>query len=132
MKISINLKSVITACDGDKDVISHKGNGMLNRRGSLMRLSFPLSGVMQTLVFDESEPDKMELIRGGDRLVFELGSRTEGRYKTEYITLFPEITTHALHVAQNDKGIFVHLAYTLNLSGEKQHFDMEIEVAYPA
>lgn len=130
MKVLIQLKSVITAPDGAKDRITHKGNAMLQRAGTLLRLSFPLSGVMQTLVFDESEPDKVELQRGGDRLMFELGRKTEGRYKTEYFTLFPEITTHALQVAQNDKGIFVHLAYTLSLSGEIQHFDMEIEVTY--
>lgn len=130
MKVSINLKSVITSCTGDKDVISHKGNGMLTRSGCMARLSFPLSGVMQTLVIDESMPDEMELVRGGDRMVFSLGRKSEGRYKTEYMTLFPEITTHALHLAQRDGGFFVHLAYTLDLSGERQHFDMEIEVAY--
>ncbi len=130
MKVSIQLKSNITAPDGSRDQITHRGNAMLNRQGTRFRLSFPLEGVMQTLVFDENEPTAMELQRSGDRLVFELGSQTEGRYKTEYFTLFPEIKTHTLHVAQNDKGIFVHLAYSLTLSGEKQEFDMEIEVAY--
>jgi hypothetical protein len=131
MKVLIQLKSNILLPDGSHDQIIHKGNAMLNRSGTLMRLSFPVEGVMQTLVFDENEPTVMELQRGGDRLFFELGNRTEGRYKTEYITLFPEIKTHTLQVAQKSNGIFVHLAYTLILSGEKQEFDMEIEVAYP-
>ena len=131
MKVFINLNSNIITPNGEKDRITHKGNGMLTQSGSTLRLSFPLSGVMQTLILDESEPTTMELRRGADRLVFELGAKTEGRYKTEYFTLFPEIKTHVLHFAQKGNGLFVHLAYTLTLSGEKQEFDMEIEVAYP-
>ena len=128
MKVLIDLTSEITLADGDKDVITHQGSAMLTKNGNFTRLSFPLSGVMQTLIYDQSQPDCLELQRGGDRLVFDLHNETEGRYKTEYILLFPQIKTHRLSFSPNDGNGFVHLDYTLSLEGEIQHFNMKIEV----
>ena len=129
MKVIVNLSSVVTSFDGTSDTINHHANGMLKATGSTLRLSFPLSGMMQTLVYSADEPHLLELIRGGDRLVFDTSlPETEGRYKTEYIVLFPTINTHKLCCDLTEKGGNLSLNYTLSLEGEVQHFCMEIEV----
>ena len=128
MKVFINLVSTITLPDGDTDRITHRGNGMLHQNGPLTRLAFPLEGVMQTLMYETENPSLVELTRGGDRLVFETGRRTEGRYKTEYMTFFPTIMTHRLLVALVGGNGVIELDYTLTIEGESQHFNMKIEV----
>ena len=130
MKIFLHLKSTVTDCDGESDVITHSGNGMLIQSGPLYRLSFSLNGVMQTLVFDPTERAALELQRGGDRMLFDTRlDRTEGRYQTEYVTLFPTVMTHRLDNALTLQGGTLHLAYTLDIGGQLQHFSMEIEVS---
>lgn len=129
MKIFLRLKSTVTDSDGESDVITHSGNGMLIQNGPLYRLSFSLSGVMQTLVFDPFDRRSLELQRGGDRMLFDDRiPRTEGRYQTEYITLFPTIMTHRLQNDIHENGGNLLLDYTLDISGQIQHFCMEIEV----
>ena len=130
MKVYIELESTITGSDGEKDTITHKGNAMLKETNGLYRLSFPISGVMQTLVFDRENPGQMELQREGDRLVFDTSCETEGRYKTEYFTLFPHIQTKNLTVLFLKSSISLRLSYKMDISGEIQHFDMAIEVKY--
>lgn len=128
MKVHIKLESTITDSTGEKNTIAHEGNAMLTESHSLLRLSFPLSGVMQTLVFDKENPGQLELQRGGDRLLFDTSCETEGRYQTEYITLFPLIRTEDLTVVFLPSGISLHLCYQMDIGGERQHFDMAIEV----
>ncbi|MBE6637951.1 MAG: DUF1934 family protein [Ruminococcaceae bacterium] len=129
MKVFIRLKSTVSSPEAENDTITHQGTGMLTHSGALLRVSFPLSGIMQTLVYDPKEPHRLELWRGGDRLYFDTAvSFAEGRYCIEGITLFPKIQTHSLEGSLTEKGGKVLIDYTLTLETEIQHFHMEIEV----
>ena len=129
MKVFINLESTVTSADGTKDRIPHSGNGMLTCQNSTLRLSFPISGIMQTLIYDKNTPHHLELQRGSDRLEFDTSlSETDGRFQTEYFVIFPKIRTHTLRVDLTESGGSILLSYDLSLEGEIQHFHMEIEV----
>lgn len=130
MKVFVNLTSTVTDESNVTDSLpSCKAIGMLKESASLFRLSFPLEGKMQTLIFEEERRDLLELRRESGFLLFDCqASFTEGLYKIEHMALLPKVYTHRLTNGITEGGGKLVLDYTLDFEGEKQHFYMEIEV----
>ena len=130
MKVFVNLKSTVTDADRASDTISpSRVVGMLKKSGTSYRLSFPLEGKMQTLIFEE-KCDCMELRRENGFLLFDTQVPfTEGLYKVEHLALLPKVYTHHLTCGISETGGKLILDYTLDFEGERQHFYMEIEVS---
>ena len=130
MKVFISLISTVTDESRAIDALPPcKAVGMLKKSGSLLRLSFPLNGQMQTLCFDPDLRTQLELRRENGFLLFDsTAAKTEGLYKLEQLCLTPTVCTHRLANGLTENGGELTLDSTLDFEGEKQHFHMEIEV----
>lgn len=129
MKVFVNLTSTVTDDSHAIDTLPQsRVSGMLKKDGSMLRLSFPLDGKMQTLIFEDKNKGVLELRRENGYMLFDRQTTTEGLYKVEHFSLLPKIKTHRLSNGITEEGGKLILDYTLDFEGEKQHFHMEIEV----
>ena len=131
MKVFVNLISTVTDENREVDTLpAVRSIGMLKQNGNTLRLSFPMEGQMQTLIFEEENKDVLELRRESGFLIFDRQAPfTEGLYKVEHLALMPKICTHRLNNSVTLSGGKLTLDYTLDFEGQKQHFHMEIEVS---
>ena len=130
MKVFVNLTSAVTDENREVDTLpAVRSIGMLKQSGNTLRLSFPMQGQMQTLIFEEDRRDLLELRRESGFLIFDCSQPTEGLYKVEHLALIPKICTHRLKNILTNEGGELTLDYTLDFEGQKQHFHMEIEVS---
>lgn len=130
MKVFVNLTSAVTDENREVDTLpAVRCIGMLKQSGNTLRLSFPMEGQMQTLIFEEGNKDALELRRESGFMLFDCSQPTEGLYKVEHLALIPKICTHRLKNTLTAKGGELTLDYTLDFEGQKQHFHMEIEVS---
>ena len=131
MKVFVNLTSAVTDESREVDTLpTVRCIGMLKQNGNTLRLSFPMQGQMQTLIFEEDRRDLLELRRESGFLIFDRQAPfTEGLYKVEHLALMPKICTHRLKNTLTNEGGELTLDYTLDFEGQKQHFHMEIEVS---
>ena len=129
MKVFVNLTSAVTDESREVDTLpTVRCIGMLKQNGNTLRLSFPMEGQMQTLIFEENQRDLLELRRESGFMLFDCSQPTEGLYKVEHLALIPKIYTHRLQNTVTMEGGEMTLDYTLDFEGQKQHFHMEIEV----
>ena len=130
MKVFVNLTSAVTDENREVDTLpAVRSIGMLKQNGNTLRLSFPMEGQMQTLIFEEDRRDLLELRRESGFMLFDCSQPTEGHYKVEHLALIPKICTHRLKNTLTNEGGELTLDYTLDFEGQKQHFHMEIEVS---
>ena len=130
MKVFVNLTSAVTDENREVDTLpAIRSIGMLKHNGNTLRLSFPMEGQMQTLIFEEDKKNTLELRRENGFMLFDCSQPTEGLYKVEHLALLPTIHTHRLTNTVTMSGGELTLDYTLDFEGQKQHFHMEIEVS---